>query len=232
MKNINKILNEKIKSLILEGLMKKDMSFSELLRYTSLRDHGQLNYHISLMLKEGLIEKSKTKYTKTLLGERMGVYLNQFQSKEMYPIPLVCAIVKNNKGEILILRRAKSPQLGKWGFPGGKIRLGEKITEAAERKVSEETGLKVKAERIAGFFPSIVYQNKKLSFHANIIPVVMGAIRPRDIVKLDENEHDEFKFVNLRDIRKYPLIENNKRILRLIKEGVFVFKEEIYFGRS
>ena len=35
--------------------------------------------------------------TKTLLGERMGVYINQFQSKEMYPISVVCAIVKNEK---------------------------------------------------------------------------------------------------------------------------------------
>src|SRR3989344_2666951 len=157
MRNINKILNERIKGVILEKLMKKELSFSQLLKETNLRDHGQLNYHLKTMISEGLIEKKEEKYTKTLLGERMGVYINQFQSKEMYPISVVCAIVKNEKGEILFLKRAKSPQKGKWGFPGGKVALGEKIKETAEREVKEETGMHAKFEKVVGFFPSLVY---------------------------------------------------------------------------
>src|SRR3989344_5418606 len=110
MRNINKILNERIKGVILEKLMKKELSFSELLKATNLKDHGQLNYHLKTMISTGLIEKKEQKYAKTSLGERMGVYINQFQSKEMYPLSVVCAIIKNKKDEILLLKRAKSPQ--------------------------------------------------------------------------------------------------------------------------
>ncbi len=45
-------------------------------------------------------------------------------------------VVRNDKDEILFIRR-----LGKWDLPKGKIEKGEDREEAAVREVAEETGL-------------------------------------------------------------------------------------------
>jgi predicted transcriptional regulator len=104
MKNINDLLNEEIKANILSALLRNEHSFSELLKVSNLRDHGQLNYHLKLMINEGLIKKNIDKYTFTEFGERMGVYLNQIQFKEISPLSVVCALIINEKGEILLLK--------------------------------------------------------------------------------------------------------------------------------
>lgn len=228
MKDINKILNEKIKGNIIECLMKEDCSFSELVKETNIDDHGQLNYHLNSLIDEGLIIKKDGKFSKTLLGEKMGVYINQFQSREIYPLSVICNIVTDEKGNMLFLKRAKSPQKGKWGFPGGKIVIGEKISEAAEREFFEETGLKAKFKKVLGFFPTIVYNENHISFHANIIPVSMKAISSKDKIIIDTSEHDEFKFINLKDITKYPIITNNLNILKKIGKKKFCFEETVY----
>lgn len=58
------------------------------------------------------------------------------------------AVIKNSKGELLMVKRKNPPAKGLWGFPGGKIEFGETIKEAARREVKEETGLDVDIEKI------------------------------------------------------------------------------------
>jgi ADP-ribose pyrophosphatase YjhB (NUDIX family) len=42
---------------------------------------------------------------------------------------------------VLLVRRARSPYAGLWSFPGGKVRHGERLAEAALRELGEETGM-------------------------------------------------------------------------------------------
>ena len=46
-------------------------------------------------------------------------------------------------GNILLVQRGRDPGRGLWAVPGGKIRHGEIMKEAARREVFEETGLEV-----------------------------------------------------------------------------------------
>lgn len=57
--------------------------------------------------------------------------------------------IRNEKGEILLQRRADS---AKWGFPGGAIELGETPQVAAVREVKEETGLDVVVGELLGVY--------------------------------------------------------------------------------
>jgi 8-oxo-dGTP diphosphatase len=65
----------------------------------------------------------------------------------MLMLPSACAIVVDDRGQVLLERRADT---GTWSLPAGAIDPGEQPAEAAVREVFEETGVRVAVERLAG----------------------------------------------------------------------------------
>lgn len=63
------------------------------------------------------------------------------------PVPAVISVVLR-ESQIVLVKRANPPDAGTWGFPGGKIELGEALEDAAVREVKEETGLDVRADGV------------------------------------------------------------------------------------
>ena len=75
-------------------------------------------------------------------------------SKAQQIRPSVSAVVLNERRELLLQRRSDN---GQWGLPGGSVEIGESVTEAIQREVEEETGLRVEVVRLVG-----VYSDPKL----------------------------------------------------------------------
>ncbi|MDE0370054.1 MAG: NUDIX domain-containing protein [bacterium] len=60
------------------------------------------------------------------------------------PSPLVgVGVVVIEQGRMLLVERGRGILAGSWAIPGGKVRYGERLTDAAVREVREETGLDV-----------------------------------------------------------------------------------------
>jgi ADP-ribose pyrophosphatase YjhB (NUDIX family) len=58
-------------------------------------------------------------------------------------IPCVGAIVRDDAGRLLLIKRGHDPEAGKWSLPGGRIEPGETDAQALVREIREETGLTV-----------------------------------------------------------------------------------------
>jgi 8-oxo-dGTP diphosphatase len=65
-------------------------------------------------------------------------------------IPCVGAVVKDDQGRLLLIKRGHAPGAGLWSLPGGRIEPGETDAEALVREMREETGLAVQAGRLIG----------------------------------------------------------------------------------
>ncbi len=66
------------------------------------------------------------------------------RTNDRLPIrPVLGAIaVVVREGQVLLVRRKKEPDAGKWGFPGGHVEPGETALAAAARELAEETSVK------------------------------------------------------------------------------------------
>jgi len=58
-------------------------------------------------------------------------------------VPCVGAVVHDDRGRLLLVRRRHDPAAGRWSIPGGRVEAGETDAEAVRREVREETGLDV-----------------------------------------------------------------------------------------
>ena len=63
-----------------------------------------------------------------------------------------CLAVVERGGKILLVRRAKPPGIGKWGFPGGRLEPGETELQCAERELREELAIEADPVRVLTTF--------------------------------------------------------------------------------
>jgi 8-oxo-dGTP diphosphatase len=65
-------------------------------------------------------------------------------------VPCAGAVVHDDTGRLLMIRRGTDPGRGRWSLPGGRCEAGETAAAAAVREVREETGLVVRPGRVIG----------------------------------------------------------------------------------
>jgi 8-oxo-dGTP diphosphatase len=65
-------------------------------------------------------------------------------------IPCVGAVIRDDAGRLLLVKRGHEPGKGLWSIPGGRVEAGESDAAAVAREVREETGLVVVPGRLIG----------------------------------------------------------------------------------
>jgi 8-oxo-dGTP diphosphatase len=123
----------------------------------------------------------------------------------------VLVFVENAAGELLLMLRAKQPNLGVWSPIGGKLEMatGESPFECAVRETHEETGLSVRPEdmHLFAMIAEKAYQGEThwLMFLFRCKTTIDRL--PPDI------EEGRFAFFTREQIRSLPIPETDKAAL-------------------
>lgn len=83
------------------------------------------------------------------MGRRIDYYDDPGAPKVNSLVPSVNAIVQNERGEILLIRRTDN---GNWSLPGGAMDLGESLGDAAIRETLEESGIEIRLTAVSGIY--------------------------------------------------------------------------------
>jgi len=88
-----------------------------------------------------------------ILGATIGYYLNnRIQMKKAEIMKAVDAVIEDNDGNVILIKRKYPPFQDYYALPGGFIEKGENAKKALVREVKEETNLYVKILHKIGFY--------------------------------------------------------------------------------
>lgn len=153
-------------------------------------------------------------------------YQESNQKKTNQPwLPSVHGVVLNDKGAILVHQREDHPF---WALPGGKIDLGESITDCLKREMKEETGLLVFPEKLLGVFssPEYVLSLKEMVFQPLLIVFLCQSTEKEKLTLTTESVSFSWMSpVNIAEHETFPLIKE-------IAQWVWDDKERAFFDNA
>lgn len=130
-----------------------------------------------------------------------------------YPVrPLVGIGALIIEGDaVLLVKRAREPQKGRWSLPGGLLKVGETVLEGVRREVMEETGLIVEPLQFFTVFERIERDEQgRVEYHYVLLDyicrVMGGQARPGDDVA-------DLVWVKQTDLNNYQLTEGTLPVI-------------------
>lgn len=120
----------------------------------------------------------------------------------------VGAVILNDDFEILLLKRSRNPEIGKWSIPGGKIDFMEEAEDAIVREVEEELGIKVQVKMLLGVSSHIIKEeNEHWLAPAYLVKITEGV--PRNV---EPEKHEEIRWFSINDLPKELTITAEKAV--------------------
>ncbi|TCJ35896.1 NUDIX hydrolase [Parafrankia sp. BMG5.11] len=117
-------------------------------------------------------------------------------------VPAVSAIVPDDQGRILLIRRTDNKY---WAIPGGGVEAGESVSQATTREVEEETGIICEVTGVVGIYSNpghvAAYDDGEVRQQFSICfrtRMVGGVIRT-------SSESSEVRFVSAKEVLTYNM---------------------------
>lgn len=108
------------------------------------------------------------------------------------------ALIRNKRGEILLLKINPEDFSTKvtvhWDLPGGRIHQGETVEQALRREVKEEIGLP--HITIGELLDASISNMRITHLNRGLILFTYLCSTDTDNIRITDNEHTEFKWVN------------------------------------
>ncbi len=135
--------------------------------------------------------------------------------KREYPDhPLVgvgAVIVKD--GAVLLVRRGHDPGRGEWAMPGGRLRLGETLAQAARREVREETSVEIDPGEVLSVTDLIQRDDAgRVRYHYVLVDLLARYVSGEPRAGSDALD---VRWVDARDLDAYPMPDRTRRVLEM-----------------
>lgn len=133
-----------------------------------------------------------------------------------HPTPAAGAFIRNQKGQLLLVKGFKWPDL--WHVPGGKVKWGESYQETLKREVKEEVGVEVEKIKLFNFLEAIFPPQFHKKSHFLFIECECY-IKPGEKIKLDQRELSQYKWFNLEQALKENIDKWTKNSIKKLING-------------
>jgi 8-oxo-dGTP diphosphatase len=113
---------------------------------------------------------------------------------------------------VLLVKRANHPGKGLWAIPGGRVKLGETLKEAAIREVKEETGVIISPKDPIYVFDVIDRDDEGgIRFHYVIVDLLAdylsGVPRPG-------TDASEARWISSGQLKQLPVSKTTRELLK------------------
>lgn len=130
-------------------------------------------------------------------------------SRPSVTVDVLFFTIKDNKLQVLLIKRAAWPYMGYWALPGGFVRMKEDLDSAAAREIFEECGVK-------DLFLEQLYTfgDPKRDPRTRVITVAYYALAPETEIK--EIQRDEVKEAGYFPVDDLPRMAfDHKQIIQI-----------------
>ncbi len=130
-----------------------------------------------------------------------------------HPVPAVSAVLIHDNCALLV-QRGQAPSAGLWSFPGGKIKTGERVQQAALRELTEETGVKAKTLEILTVLDVMGHEAENPHYHYLLVVIHCRWLAG---VPLAGDDAAAARWIPLEQLRRgdYPLTDTVLPVLDL-----------------
>lgn len=123
---------------------------------------------------------------------------------------ITSAVLVENNGKFLLAERNKENYNGYWIIPGGGVKFGETIEQAAIREIKEETNLDVNIVKLIGHKEVI---NVPGNYHSIVF---FHLAKPKNLDIEAKEDVSKAKFLSIDEIKKLKLAESAEWCLKQI----------------
>ncbi len=123
----------------------------------------------------------------------------------------VAAAVITNGSKLLVTRRIKPTELaGLWEFPGGKVKVGESLSQCLVREIREELSLSIEVKELLGTFVHCTDRGaiEINFFHASITDGI-----------LELHDHSDYSWADPEKLAGYEFAPADRRFVDCLLKG-------------
>lgn len=114
--------------------------------------------------------------------------------------------------KVLLVKRTNNPGKGLWAIPGGRVKLGETLKEAAMREVKEETGVIISPKDPIYVFDLIDRDDEgRVRFHYVIVDLIAEYLSG---VPSPGTDASEARWISSGELKELPVSKTTRELLK------------------
>lgn len=128
------------------------------------------------------------------------------------PIVGVGAVIIDDGGRVVLIKRRYEPLAGQWSLPGGTLDVGETLEAGVAREMLEETGLEVEVGPVIDVFDRILRDaDQKVRYHFVLVDYLC---RPRGGTLAAASDVTDAVYAHPDSLAEYKLTAKAEEMIR------------------